>query len=1211
MYGLTRIVLLNSFIPNRLCQADCEGNINFSGDNGAGKSSMLQLIPFFWGAEPFNLMRPVKRRKSFIDWYLPHSSSMVIFEYLREDGHHFVMVYRHVSREAPVYRFAKGSFDAALIGASSSELFKSLSAGEIIHALNNNGYDVSSQIESVVHYRAIIQHDRQLLKEHDNKGNFKQLAVRYSVPGPQGHMRHMEKLTHAVLKRSKLLESLKVMIGSILKEQSIAIPAQPTHSENERVREDLSCLRGFNQKRAYFRSVINDFHEKLLISKQFVTLSGKLQFTEQNQKIELNSAETEYQSCTKTLTELENNHAENYRSLNKRKIEAENSREAARGNLRTLENERLEYDSKDISLQMAEHGLLVFYKGELKQAQERSHVMLSAVDEIKYRHYTIVEQEKSNHQTFLTKLSENSRSIADSNTSIQTELNKKIQEFNDKKSSERSSLQTSYSKDIENLVSLVAQERTRAQNIAETEEQRRDLAAQEQSLDDLAAKLHMSKQELKKHDRDCASEEINYNNSLKDLEKFDKNIISFDADLAALQSQLEPGGSTFLAALKANDPEWHKSIGKIISPRLLNRIDLEPTKIDATNTFYGWSVNLDNLDVPAHAKSDAQIKNDIQLVDRQLQIERTNQVKCEKVTEAALLTWNNRKKNKDEIYRQSLHLENLQQHQTLQLKQLKNQIESYKHAQKILALEAEKNAQKDLQELKLLLLLKEKELDERYTSLIDHEQNLAAAMLIDNTMRLDELNEEKRDSKERHNLLLASLNKDFLDACENHGYSRSAIEKIESEIKELINRVERVEGYAPMIDQYIRWEKNEWSKRDSYSQIIQATGESIAGLIDEIGRDERLYKSQNTRLISRQKEIFTNIARRKEDLYEIDLVLKKLGRFASNHPLTSESLSDLFSEANTCLNRDIELKSSIQKGMSGAREIIERFPKSELRNAWEILCQRRATIAGIDPSDPKLTEYLPQDLEYLIDNNLPQLQKVTVEKVRAIGHQIENLYSGFIKIKQSISTLGRRIDDAIQSNQIIDNLRDIHIDIRATIESQEFWNEIFVFNQQWIEWQTTNPSELPGISLENALSEALSTLKAAKISNELESYFSMSINLIENGELREISSDNDLNTASSNGLSYLAICILFRGLTRFLCADENIKIHWPIDELAILSPQNITKLFKMLNDSGIFFFSGFPSTDPHLLNHFDTRKIIDMRVGIKQINLNMPTRLHR
>src|SRR5690606_30985202 len=135
--------------------------------------------------EPFSLLRPVSGKKSFVDWYLPHSSSMIIFEYLREDGPHFVLVYRHASREAPAYRFAKGVFDPALIGAS-TEQFKSLNASEIIHALNSNGYDVSSQIESVAHYRAIIHHDRQLLSESDKKGAFKQLAVRYSVPGPRG-----------------------------------------------------------------------------------------------------------------------------------------------------------------------------------------------------------------------------------------------------------------------------------------------------------------------------------------------------------------------------------------------------------------------------------------------------------------------------------------------------------------------------------------------------------------------------------------------------------------------------------------------------------------------------------------------------------------------------------------------------------------------------------------------------------------------------------------------------------------------------------------------------------------------------------------------------------------------------------------------------------------------------------------------------------------
>lgn len=1211
MYGLTRIVLFNSFIPNRLCQADCEGNTNFSGDNGAGKSSMLQLIPFFWGAEPFNLLRPASGRKTFIDWYLPHSSSMLIFEYHRQDGPCFVMVYRQSSRDAPAYRFAKGIFDPAVVGASSTDPFKPLTPGEIFHALNIQGYEVSAQIESVAHYRAIIQHDRQLLKEYDKKGNFKQLALRFSVPGPQSHIRHMEKLTQAVLKRSKLFESLKVMAASILKEQSIAIPPQPSHSENDRVREDLSCLRGFNQKRAYFRSTINDFYEKLTNSKRIVAISGSLQCKERDHKKALHAAQIQLESCDNELSNIEEAHANTYRTLSQQKITAENSRDAARNTLALLERERSEWDSQNISGKIIEYGLLDFHKAELEQTEKRKSVMLSAATEIQYRYEALVQQEKSKFQSFLAGISEKARLIADRNNTVQGELHEKIQQLRTEKLAEKESVESSYQPDIERLIGFAASEKSRAENISETEDQRIEKAAQEQSCDDAAAELLQTQQQLEQLTAECVSAEENYHKTLGDLEKSGRKIADLDQRLADAQSLLEPNKQTFLAALKASESDWHDSIGKVISPSLLQRTDLEPAKMDASKNLYGWSINLSVLNVPSHAKSDEQIRDEIKSVDFQLQNEKSVRTRYEKLASDLQVFLTSKKKDKDTVSRQVSHLQNLLQQKNMQLKQLKANIDQYRSEQKRFALEAARNAELELQDIKRLRESKLIELTQRYTQFETYEREIARRTMDANLLQQAELDEEKVNAEERHLDLLEQMENEFFTACENEGYDKASIEQLEILLNELSSRVKRTEKYAPIIEKYHRWETVEWSKRNDYSRTIQQEEVAIAAVLDEIGRAERLQKEKRVQLTTRSRAISSDIKRLKEELSDIDIMLKRLGRSSQIPNEITDALASLLSESQTCLNREMELKTSIQNGMSGAREIIERFPKSELRNAWETLCQKRASVVGLDVSDPKLTEQLPPDLEFLIDNNLPQLQKVTVEKVRAIGFQIENLYSAFIKMKQTISTLGKQLDDAIKYNQIIDNLQDIHIDLRPNIEGQEFWNQILVFNQHWTDWQNNHSSELPGIALEIALSEALSILKASRISNEFDSYFSMSIHLKENGQRRDIYNDNDLNTASSNGLSYLAICILFRGLTRFLCADENIKIHWPIDELAILSPKNITKLFKMLNESGIFFFSGFPSTDPYLLDHFTTRKLIDMNFGIKQVNLNMPTRSQR
>ena len=108
--------------------------------------------------------------------------------------------------------------------------------------------------------------------------------------------------------------------------------------------------------------------------------------------------------------------------------------------------------------------------------------------------------------------------------------------------------------------------------------------------------------------------------------------------------------------------------------------------------------------------------------------------------------------------------------------------------------------------------------------------------------------------------------------------------------------------------------------------------------------------------------------------------------------------------------------------------------------------------------------------------------------------------------------------------------------------------------------------------------------------------------MVENGNSRTISTDTDFNNSSSNGLSYLAICIVFMGITRYLCPDKRVQLVWPIDELAALSPNNIASLFAMMNEQNIVMFSAFPSEDPSLLKHFESKNLLAL-TGIRKINL--------
>ena len=65
--------------------------------------------------------------------------------------------------------------------------------------------------------------------------------------------------------------------------------------------------------------------------------------------------------------------------------------------------------------------------------------------------------------------------------------------------------------------------------------------------------------------------------------------------LEQLQKQLDANPDTLLGFLRDHQPDWINNIAKVINPDLLLRDDLEPALQALEHSFYGLTLNLDNL----------------------------------------------------------------------------------------------------------------------------------------------------------------------------------------------------------------------------------------------------------------------------------------------------------------------------------------------------------------------------------------------------------------------------------------------------------------------------------------------------------------------------------------------------------------------------------------------------------------------------------------
>ena len=79
MYSLNRLILIDSYKAGTVQEIRLDGHTNLNGVNDAGKTTLLRLIPLFFGERPGRLVPKSRVTDSFAKHYLPNESSYIIF----------------------------------------------------------------------------------------------------------------------------------------------------------------------------------------------------------------------------------------------------------------------------------------------------------------------------------------------------------------------------------------------------------------------------------------------------------------------------------------------------------------------------------------------------------------------------------------------------------------------------------------------------------------------------------------------------------------------------------------------------------------------------------------------------------------------------------------------------------------------------------------------------------------------------------------------------------------------------------------------------------------------------------------------------------------------------------------------------------------------------------------------------------------------------
>lgn len=1202
--GLLKIYLYRSYFNNRFVEVNCQGNTNNTGNNGAGKTSLLSLIPIFYGAEPNAVVSREAGKLSFAQYYLPSPSSMIAFEYLHQGQERCVLLYSNASML--YYRFvacsAKELFSSENM--RSHEEFKD--TREWLKSYIAKKYNTSLQLNSTLDYRTIIQNGRRRLSK--NRQQNIAISRDFSLCMPQDEMQHMGALTSIMIRNSRMLEQLRIMLVDCYLDNSIHIEV-PVVDEQSVQSHTLRAILEVKKKEPQLRaslelkSKLSEVLGKILSCYKFINTYKdkvearvtKLQALIKDQEDELNTLKDDYEQKHSDLSLQKN--------IKERLISSHQNR------LDTLQQKRNHYDEQNINELIARYEDLASYK-------DREHTLKEHYDNIKASQEKLIEDFNSRLLILTNKHHNNCKKINESLSSCKQKLNELKVELNEYKNQERSKNekereQRLYERSLEkqelNDKILEISLQIEASKLPTEEEAQKSLAYEKQ------IEALNSEQEKRQSDFISVTKALHEQDEKlailkQNLDKLKEEIARLISKIDLLKEQLYPQEGSLQAFLEDINPKWREHLGKIINPSLLSRVDLKPEYSSSDDSFYGITLDYEAIETPSYLLKATELER---LRDEaMLQLEKLQRDK---------------KRDIESFYKEQKEQQILQakvQRLSSDIEKAQKEISAQKNLYETYKAEIKRNAQKRCDKLLDNLVAYKKHL-----SVFDANTE---QMLSDIKQRyLDRCNElaasyaQKQDPileyEKQKQAQLDTENSDYqvqkkqLESAQDAALKEKGLDPlVVRQAKEVYMQasldVEEIEKSQQLILDYKDWEKSEWVLFDELtSELYQSQGD-----VEKLNNDLRCLDNEYKRQSDLKK---LSLKGQRHDLNSANDEYRELEQ-CLKLTLASEISSNLYDDVDEVVIEPIEIayelthlaQDLIKEAHEYGKELEDAISKVDkilqlqsqdnvISKSWnELLSIRKENYKGDIYSQAFVISCI-DDLQKLLDEIIPLHEQTVIESVRSASQSFMNFYVSLQTFNSRVAHLSKEFGKKVSLDNPFTSLSDIQIELLSKVEEQDLWLPLANFSKLYQDYFENYSS--PSYEFLNAFEKTNDALRSCHISANLESLVSLKVSLRENGRLVQIRSDNDLSGLSSRGISKLAIIVIFCGLTRYLCKDNNIRIHWPLDELGELHEENVVLLFELMNRNNIVLFCAQPNPSPSLLQYFDTNNYIDKNEGVK------------
>ena len=1196
MSQLTRFIAIDNISRGQIVEIATNEHTNFNGVIRAGKTTTLRAMLLFYGARPGDIAKAKGGAfESFANFYFPNPSSFLVYEYEKGDKTYCVIVSGKMGQVR--YQFLDTAFDNTFFLHEEDGQTKLADIQQLRVAVEAKEHELTSLIGADT-YANVIQSNKMYRGKGANAEQIRRLRPKYSLPLNGGSIENIEKVLSNIFASKASVANIRNALTNVLvQEGAIAgriLKLDDRASEVSEWVDDRQAWIDLEKRRETVLTLKQTSADYIAVGNKLSGLKARCDEVSQKTSdsiIKSNEMATQHEAQLNAIgnerrdyleqsneieTELskqENNLSNQIAIIVQQKSDFEEGSADDR-NFKPIVDLIALHNSVD-SLGKAEQDAKSFYENVSQGNQN--------ITNIYEQHRAHLATQKMSLVSDISNLKANSLIQLDQDKANANVL------FEDKRRNLEKRWQA-------RIAATDKQVKTTMTQHAKLEVELNNIKASEETEAELAELHH----DLSQGQRDYSAAVVEFSNfttaQMEAQKLYDQNLAASvtlrekQAKLKEEQRDLQSriGSGTLFDFLSENVDGFETNIGKVISPALLSMKGLSPTFESGGDTVFGLGLNLDAIP-SLEIKDESSITNRIVVLDEELakiesklaSLEQELQKSHTQVKQLAVdlsRSEFNKRTTEDYIKETDIALKEL----TLKKRDEIEKLTEEKRVAHRKAGESFAQANSELNNLRQDSAKEFQALNSENQSNIETINSAHQTLMLSYEKRkLDgqtELDEKRKafDAQEKADLEAQGCNPQTIIN------ARAMMEQAEKAHRDGRNAGERVGRYNKFMSQ-------EWVKYPPLTREIESVQAKLKTHLDEVKKkkqsltnkkstieDEKKLNEQKTETLLSQLHIMEGLAR----------------EFAKCSLEADTSRSYLFSsaDAHECRIKFNALTKDHNdyalEGRSKFNIIKQTFNRKAGTQTFKFFDRLMAEQASLYSSNdmwwgcaPLLQEYL--DGEHLVQSDLLRTRYLLV------AQGIVDFSSQIKAAHEALNSLGRKLTSSMKGvAEPFEAIGELNISVSSNLHSLSYYPALERYSLEHDSWKVHSGTEMPDDYLIAKLANLIDMLGSKSLSVDVEKSFQFEVILNEDGKEKIAKTDDEIESISSNGTSYLVILSLYIGLINMMRSDNGVQLHFCIDELGRIDTDSSGKLIEILDKQNIKMFSALPVESAELLQHY-------------------------